>query len=148
MHFEPEKPARRGLAALGDLGEDLVLGNPLIVTDGQSGRIQKGDAGATAHAIAQIGAQWHQNRWNEFDKARVTDQTRKFSLEMGHYFLRIKRFEIAIMRLVKQNQNRHDFTPSQTSHAVSLAQATFQQVRLEWRYEGLAEIIDLTEQFK
>jgi hypothetical protein len=80
----------------------------------------EGDASAIAHAVAQISAQPDEHRGQELDKACVTDQARKLSAQALLNIVRVVRLEIAIMRLMKMDQNGHDFAHTQTSFSLPL----------------------------
>lgn len=51
VQFEAVEPPHRGLAALGHLREHLVLGDAAIFAHRQGGRIDEGDAAASAEAV-------------------------------------------------------------------------------------------------
>jgi len=62
--------------------------------------------------------------------------------------LGIVRLEMAIMRLVKINQNCHDLTDTQTSLPSPLHCTAGQQPVLPARQKHLAKVIDIAKQFE
>lgn len=56
MEFEAEEPVDTGLAAAGRPREDFVRMNTPVVADAQRGRVNKGDAGASAFTCLQVAA--------------------------------------------------------------------------------------------
>jgi len=56
-------------------------------------------------------------------------------------------FKVAIVALVKREQNRHDFTQVQGTLTVASFQAVAQHLTFPLRFKGLAKIIDRSKQF-
>ncbi|GAX42736.1 hypothetical protein NIES4075_37390 [Tolypothrix sp. NIES-4075] len=85
-----------------------MLINSAIVTDFETGRIQKTDARTGAKAGAQISTQWQQCTGHPFYKAMVADQTGEVCLPLNLYFILEVSFEIPVTRLMKADHNRHN----------------------------------------
>ncbi len=63
------------------------------------------------------------------------------------YLFLIIGFEVAVTRLMKRNQNRHDFAQVQASLSLAKLESTSQKLLLPLRFKAFAEIIDGAEQF-
>jgi len=57
-------------------------------------------------------------------------------------------FECAVMRLVKQNQDRHNLTQGKLTSATALFIATGQAVLSPFRLKGSAKVIDSAKEFE
>ena len=55
-------------------------------------------------------------------------------------------FEVAVARLMKGNQNRHDFAQAQAALSLAKLESTAQKLLFPLWFKGLAEIIDGAEQ--
>ena len=55
--------------------------------------------------------------------------------------------EGAVVTLVETNQNRHLFAQAQRPLPLARLQAVTEQLTLPERFEGLAEVIDVAEEF-
>jgi hypothetical protein len=97
------------------------------VTNFETRAIHKANPRAATKAVPQIGAQRQKGTGHPFDKSGqacasltlIADQGRKSRLPMGFYLFKVKRLKVTVRRLVKGNQDSHDFT--QTQSACSLA---------------------------
>ena len=58
----------------------------------------------------------------------------------------VKSLEVAVLRLMETNQNRHDFAEGQATGPPPLAGAVGQEPAMLGRQEHPAEIVDVTEQ--
>ena len=57
-------------------------------------------------------------------------------------------FEGAVVRLVKQNQDRHNLTQGQLASAIAPFVGTGQAVLMPFRLKGLAKVIDSAKEFE
>jgi len=87
-----------------------MLIDTLGITDGKRGGIDETDPGAGTIATLQVGQQRQQHSGNEGDKAGIADQMRKVLGEMHLHMFGVIRFEGALVRLVKVDQNGHHLT--------------------------------------
>ena len=147
MELEAIEPAHTALAACGHISKEPMAADALVVADGQRGRIDKCHPCRLAETPIQIEIQGWQGGWHQLHNARVTDQTGKFTAHMLAYLLRVIRFEITIMRLMKVDQNRHHFTQAQTRRRSAFA-CHPQQLGILPGSHPLTKIIDMTEQFE
>ena len=110
MELEAIEPAHAALAPLSIVSKDPMRADALVVADRNWGRIDKGDTRCLAALTQEVERQGQQGGWHQLDKARIADQTGKFIAQMLTYVQGVECLEIAIMRLVKVDQNRHLFT--------------------------------------
>ena len=115
-----------------------------LLADGNRGRVDKGDAGCLASLTQAVERQRQQGGWHQLDKARIADQTGKFSAHLLPYVSGIVCLEITIMRLVKVDQKRHRFTHAQPGSGSSFAPHA-QLLRILPGGHPLTKIIDMTE---
>jgi len=66
---------------------------------------------------------------------------------MWVYQLLVVGFEVAIVGLMKPNQNRHDLAQAQTARSSASLQAVTQQLAFPLRFKRLAKVIDAAKQF-
>lgn len=64
---------------------------------------------------------------------------------MRTHLQQIKGLEVAVLRLMEINQDRHDFTEGQTTGTPSLAGTFRQELTMPSGQEDLAELINVTE---
>ena len=147
VQFKSKEPAHARFATPGIGRKDAMLTSPFGITDFQRSRINEADTGAGSKSALQIGQHRDQHAWNERHKAWITDQLRKFLRQMHLDMFRIVRFEGAIVRLVKMNQNGDHLTWVQLAHALSLL-ASLHQVGFPVWLKARQEVIDITKQFE
>jgi hypothetical protein len=90
------------------------------ITDFQGGGIDKTDPCAGSEAALQVGQERKQHTWNESDKASITDQMRKFFVQMHLNIFGVVCLERSIMRLLKMDENRHHLTWTELARSLSL----------------------------
>lgn len=96
----------------------------------------------------EVGAQGQQSGRDEFDKARIANQAGEFRAEVNQDIVAVVSLEsCTILRLMKMDQQGHDFTQGQGSGAMTLDFAAGQHLFFKHGQEHLAKIIDTTEQF-
>lgn len=147
MQFEAVKPAHTGLAALGINRKDAVRTDAFGITDGKRGRINEADACTGSIAALQIGEQWNRQAGDQSHKARITDQVWEFTSQMHLDRLRVIGFEVAIMRLVKMDENRHHLALTQPACPLALFPGG-KLAGVPLRCKLSHEIIDITKQFE
>jgi hypothetical protein len=96
----------------------------------------------------QIDTQRKERGREELDEACIADKRGKLAAEMQANLVGIECFEGAVMRLVKQNQNRHNLTQGKLAAAIALFVATHQAVLVLFRLKGLAKVIDSAKEFQ
>jgi hypothetical protein len=80
-------------------------------------------------------------------KRSLADEPGKRLCPLALHFLLIVSFEVAVARLVKADQNRHDFTQAQAPVSVALLKSKSYQLLLPLLLKGSAKVIDTAEQF-
>jgi hypothetical protein len=110
MPLEPEKPPGGGLPPSRLRGKDAMLSNAAIGTNDQFGRIHKTDARTGALLGSQIGTQRDQHSGYPMHQSRVTHQSGKFLPHMHADIPQREVLERSVARLMKQDQDGHDFT--------------------------------------
>ena len=80
---------------------------------GQRQGINEGNPPRLPKAQMQIGRQGHDGPGLEFDEAGVTDQMGESRLEVLTYMIQVEVLEGPIIGLMKQDDDRHDFTHRQ-----------------------------------
>lgn len=144
MQFEAEEPAHRRLASGRQTVKHPVTLDPAVMTDGQRGGIDKGDAGDRPQACFQIETQRPERLRHQFNKPGVADQMRKLALQVLHDVLSIVGLKIAIAGHVEVDDDRHDLAGGQARFAAGSIDPT--QKRLcHLSGDCLAEIIDSDE---
>src|SRR6266508_1815997 len=148
MQLEAIKPAHRTLAALGELSKHLVSMYPMVITNQQGGGVNEGKSVTAPVQALQISAQRSQYRRHQDHKTLITHQFRKLASQMLTDMFGVIGFEISVLRLMKTNNNRHDFTDTQLSCALTFSTFVSQQFSLpEWQ-KALAKIIYTHKQFE
>src|SRR5579863_290750 len=147
VEFEAVQPAHAGCAPFSIGGKDAMLTDPFGITDCQRSRVNEADAGAGSIATLQVGQQGNQHRRHESHKALITDQLRKFAVQMHLDMLGVIGLTGARVRLMKVNENRHHLTRTELTCALSLL-ACCQLTGLQLRRKAKHEIIDITKQFE
>ena len=61
-------------------------------------------------AVMQVTTQRQQDPRHQLNETVVADQMRKFSPKIFAHILQVIGFEVPVMRLMKMNHDRHDFT--------------------------------------
>jgi hypothetical protein len=96
----------------------------------------------------EVDKERHERLWKERHKAIVAHQRGEFTPEMLAHVLCIERFEGAVLRLVKQNQDRHHRTQGHRARTMALLNAIRQTVRMPHGFKRLANVIDSAEKFE
>src|SRR5919198_1246433 len=123
-----------------------MLLNAPIVADRKLGGVDKRHASTAAQAGVQVDTQRHERGGKEFHEARVADQSWEFTAQVNAGMLGIKGFEAAIVRLMKQDQDGHDFRKREFSSAIASLGATHETVRMPAWFKGTAKVIDMAEE--
>ena len=110
VQLKPKEPAHARLATFGIRRKDAVRCDPFGITDLHRSRVNKADACASSIATLHIGEQGNQHRWNQGDKALITDQMRKFAGQMNLDMFSVIGFKGAIVRPMKMDENGHYLT--------------------------------------
>jgi len=98
--------------------------------------------------VLNVHQQRQQNTLHQFYKALIAHCTRKLAPQMRQDVLAGVALEIAVMRLMKADHNRHDSARTQLAWAVPSPRALCHQGPLPMRLKRLAEIIDMAEKFQ
>lgn len=146
MQFAAKEPIHRCLPPSGQVGKDPMLANPTIVADFEAGGIYETDACASAKTVFQVGTQEEQSRGYPFDKASITDQTRKGFAPVCLDFLGVLGFEVTVVRLMEGNQNRHDFAECQAAISLTATQPMARQLLVPLGLKALAKVINVAKQ--
>lgn len=146
MELEAKKPTQRRFAPCSQASKDAMTLNAAIMTDRQRSRINEGKSRHGAKACMQVEAKREQGHRHQLDKAVVADKRWKFRTKLFHDMMRVITLEVTIMRLMKMNDYRHDFTRRQFGFGASFKRLSKELVSLPL-VEALAKIIDITEQF-
>jgi hypothetical protein len=120
VQFKTEEPAHARFATLGISQKDAMLVDPFGIADFKRSRVDEADACIGSIAVLQIGKHWNQYRWNKSDTSLVADQMRKFARQMNLDMLNVIGFKSTRVRLVKMNEDRHDFARAQLSCSLTL----------------------------
>ena len=95
------------------------------------GGIHKGDAGAVALALLQVGCQWDDHRKSQFNEPVAADQIGEFGSAVNQDIPGVIGFEGAVAGLVKVNENRYislgDNRVARTLRPLSRASVTRRQ---------------------
>lgn len=94
MDLEAVEPTYAGLAAFGQVPEDLVRLDPQVVTDLDRSRVNEGDSCATPKACEQKSHQWQSCLTLYFNPVLIADQVRTFASQMHANILRVIGLEI------------------------------------------------------
>ncbi len=81
----------------------------------QRGRVDDGHAGVGAVASGEGNAQRHQRGRDQCHEAAITQQIKKLAAGVSAQMQQIKRLEIAVVELMKSNQDRHDLAERQAA---------------------------------
>jgi hypothetical protein len=124
-----------------------VLLDAAVVTDLETGRIEETNACAMTEATTEIGTQRQQGTGYPLNKAPIADQAWKCTLPLHLHLLLIVGFEVAVARLMKPNQYRHDFAEAQTPASMAMSEPTARQLLVPHWFKRLAEVVNAAEQF-
>ena len=148
MQLDTKEPAHRCLPARCPAIKDLVTVNPSIVTDGERGGIDKGDATPVTAAALQKHTKWFEKRGQQLNEPFVADELGKFSTQVDLHILGVVGLEIPIPGLMKVDHDGHHLAFTQFSRSYPLPLSARQQLLSpHWR-KRLPEIIDAAEQFQ
>jgi hypothetical protein len=117
------------------------------MADFQHGGVDEGYPGTLTATRQKIKEQWQQHTRHEFNKARIAHQVREFALSVWQNLDQILCLEIAILRLMKMDQDGHNFALAQVGCATT-AGTSGKLLLLPTGRKSLPEIIDSTEQFQ
>ncbi len=123
-----------------------MLGNTLIVTDFDAGRIDKANATTLTKTVLEIDTQGHQTGGEPVNKTLIAREPWKFATPVATDVLLIKMLKITIRLLVEAHQNRHDFTQAHRPSTLAMAQSIADERSLPLGLKGLAKVIDVTKQ--
>lgn len=145
VQFEAEEPAHRRLASGRQTIKHPVSLDSPVVTNGQRGGIDKGNASDRSQPCFQIETQRPECLRHEFNEPGVADQMRKLAPQVFHDILGVIGLEIAIAGHVEVNDDRHDLADGQARFATGTIHPA--QSRM-WLLDGkhLAKIIDIDEE--
>lgn len=143
---EAIEPAHRVLATSCQAGKDSMLPNAAIMTDGQGWGVDERQAATDPLAGLSRGAERHQDRRNQADKAWGTDQSGELATQVNGDILGVIGFEGAVMRLVEMDENRHHVALTQLADTPPLDHSRLQWGLVPTRSKGSPEIIDTAEQ--
>lgn len=99
----------------------------MVVTDVETGGIDKGQSGQMPQIRMEEGTQRGQAGTDALDKTIVGRKSGKVAPMMRRKKLQIKMLEGSKIRVMEINQNGHDFTYAQAGGAVALAYGIGQQ---------------------
>ena len=148
VELEAIEPADRGLATSSTAVKDAMGVDASVVTDGKGGGVDKADAATLTQLGMQIGHQRNQDSGHQLDKARVAHQDRKLTAQMTVDIFGIVGFEGAVVRLVEQDENGHDFTGMHVGQTDALALPRCQQIVVPAWGKLLPKIVYGTKEFE
>jgi len=148
MQFEAVKPIDRILAALGQSSKDPMVVDAAVVTDHQFGRIDKREAVTRPSTGLQVCRQWRQDGRDELHEAIVTDQPRKVPAQGRQNVPSVERLEVAIVRLMKVDQDGHNFAFGELAAALALDLPCLEQGVFPRGSKGFPKVIDMAKQFE
>ncbi len=117
VQFEAIEPAHRGFPTSSTSRKDAMGVDTGVMTDRQRSRVDEADAATLAHAGVQIGYHRHQYGGHQLDTALIAHQCWKLAVQMTVDVLEVVGFEVAIVRLVEQDQDGHDFAGMELGRA-------------------------------
>lgn len=94
---------------MGHWPKDFVTLNSARVTDHQRGGVDEGKPRLLALRGVQVDAQRQQRRGDQCHEALIAQSVGKIALALPTDLPQVKCLEMAILRLVKADQDRHDF---------------------------------------
>jgi hypothetical protein len=145
MQFEAKEPVDRILAPLSHAAKGLVLGDTSVVADPQRSGVNQANPSTRTATGIQVSTQQDQHTRYQGDKTGIANQVREFSLQLDVNVLQVVGFEVTVTRLMKMDENSHDFTVAQFATALALTATAGQLIVLPVGCKKLAEIIDMTE---
>jgi hypothetical protein len=148
VQLETKEPIDQGLAAFSQAAEDMMLPDTSIMAYRELGRVDKRYASTRAETAVYVDAQRNERGWEELHKARVADQVRKLTAQLGADVLGIKGFEGAIVTLMEQDQDGHNLRERKFSGAIAPFRAAGETLRVAFGFKGSTKVIDMTEEFE
>lgn len=145
MQLEAVKPAGGGFSSLCDVTENTVRRNPMVVTDVDSGGINKSKPRRLSQICMEEGTECVQPGTDALDKAIVGRQSGKVAPMMRLKKFQIKMLERAEIRVMKIDQNSHDFTDAQARRSIALTCGIGQQQVI---FRKVHKVIKLAEMFR
>lgn len=110
MELEAVEPADGGLTASGIDPEDAMGMDARVVADAQAGGVDEADAGTRSQWGLQVHRERHEHAREQFDEAGVADQLRELAPQMDLDVLGVERLERAVLGLLKEDGDGHEFT--------------------------------------
>src|SRR5256885_4237280 len=105
----------------GSSSKNTVLMDAGVVADRKRGGVDKADTCTVAKLRVQIGHQWHQHGGHQLHEALIAHQGRKLAVQVTLNILRVIGFEGAVMGLLEQDEDGHDFTGIQLGRTQALS---------------------------
>jgi hypothetical protein len=118
------------------------------VADGQGSGVDETDAGAATPLRVQIGDQRNENRGHQLDEAVIAHEGWELTVQVALYILGVIGFEGALVGLMEQDHDGHQFTWMQLRRAHALALPCGQQVLVPVRRKLLPKIVYGTKEFE
>jgi hypothetical protein len=123
-----------------------MLMDPAVVTDLKGRGIDKRYSGGLPEPTPlQIRDQWHQNSRHQFDKPVVTDQSGEFTAQTFANVFDVIILECSETRHMKIDQDRHNFTQTQTAGLDAFGQTLLEQESLPKSKKCFTKVINLIE---
>src|SRR5215204_37765 len=145
MQFEAVKPADRGLPASGTARKHFVARDSQILTNLQSGCINKRNPGTTPAFQMQIAPQRDQHITLAFDKTVVSGQLGKLSLPILTNKSLVKGFQVAKPGDMKHHEQRHHFGIAQRTWFTPLPLPVLDQHLIKARLEYFTKVVNFTK---
>ena len=146
--MKAQAPPARGAAPRRQVRQALMLGDPAGMAHRQGRRLHQGGTRTGAIALAEIRTQGPEGRGNELYKAGGAHQAGKLRPPGPKDVGRGAGFEGAVVRMVKDDQDRHHLTHTQAAGALALETTARYEMLAPDRLKLLTEIIDSTEHFQ
>ena len=145
MELESIEPSHRVFSSLREFLENLMGLDSAVRTDDDRCGVDIGDSGHSSLSRLQVGAERYHRLSHEFDKAIIANEMRKSFFEIIDYEFGIIRLEMAIIRGVEENGDRHHLAQGKSRFSLAfsfLRKSSTSSLDLE----NLAEIINLTKE--
>jgi hypothetical protein len=145
VELEAVEPADRGLAPRGVEGEDAVLSDAGVVTDGQRRRVDEADPRARPELGLQVDGEGKEHTRHELDEAAVAHKPRELVTPILLDLLRVERLEGPLLRLLEADQDRHELARMHPS-APPPPPSCGEEFLLPERLKTLPELVHRAEQ--
>src|SRR5512144_1807478 len=143
VELKAVEPTDRGLAASGDLFEDLMAMNPAVMAHHQGGGVDKGDPRCLPLPGLEINAQRNECGGDQGHQPVITEPLREGTSQVPADMKQVKRFEVAVMRLMKMNQDGHEFAQHEAATAAAVTLTMLELLAVPVGQEQTAEVIDI-----